>query len=68
MHPALLPTLALEIVHERQARGERLARLLPHPLPAAGSALRRRLVRLAAAAARWLDEELPTAPPASRWA
>ena len=67
MHSAFLSTLALDTAHERQRRGERIARLLPPPVPAMHGALRRRLARLAAGIARWLDEELPSAPPASRW-
>jgi hypothetical protein len=68
MHSAFLSTLALDAVRERQQRGERLARLLPPPVPAAHGALRRRLARGFAGVARWLDEELPSAPPSSRWA
>jgi hypothetical protein len=68
MHSTFLSALALDAAHERQARGERLAQLLPRPVPPVHGALRRRLARIAAAVARWLDEELPSAPPASRWA
>ena len=67
MHSAFLSTLALDAAEERQRRGERLARLLPRPVPAAHGVLRRGLARALASAARWLDEELPSAPPASRW-
>ena len=68
MHSAFLSTLALDAVRERQQRGERLARLLPRPAPEVHGALRRRLARGFAGVARWLDDELPSAPPSSRWA
>ena len=68
MHSAFLSTLALDEIHERQQRGERLARLLPRPAPEVHGAVRRRLARAFAGIARWLDEELPSAPPRSRWA
>jgi hypothetical protein len=68
MHSAFLSTLALDVAHERQQRGERLARLLPRPVVSARGPLRRRLARAFVVVARWLDEELPSAPPASRWA
>jgi hypothetical protein len=64
----VLSTLALDLAHERQRRGERLARLLPHRERPAHGPLRRRLARAFARIARWLDAELPSAPPASRWA
>jgi hypothetical protein len=54
----MLATLAIDTAHERQRRGERLARLLPRPLPGARGALRRRLARGAASLARRLDEHV----------
>ena len=68
MHPTILATIALDVVEERQRRGERLARLLPRRVPPAHGAARRGLARALAGVARWLDEELPSAPHASRWA
>jgi hypothetical protein len=58
MHSAFLATLAIDTAHERQRAGERLARLLPRPLPGAHGALRRRLARGAAGLARRLDEQV----------
>jgi hypothetical protein len=57
MHAAFLASLALDTTHERQRRGERLARLFPAPVPALHGTLRRRLARAAAGVARWLDEQ-----------
>jgi hypothetical protein len=57
-HGALLATLALDMAHERQRRGERLARLLPATLPEVHGATRRRLARAAAGLARWLDDQV----------
>ncbi len=58
MHSSFMAALALDAVRERQRNAERLARLLPAPLPPTHGAARRRLARVAAAIARRLDDSV----------